>query len=162
VGDKFVLSHFKKRVTTDGMLEMKLKYCEKTIIALSNDRTEDDKFNAIYELGVLEQEMSTLKEYGAAQSKIASQERKKGLNELFEKLGKRKAAGEKPKELWPEFISMLRERIETYDQVQEETTNPANPKTWKVSFLILADKDGDPQKEESMKFERFRKRLSNK
>ncbi|MCK8103652.1 hypothetical protein [Pseudoalteromonas sp. 2CM36K] len=161
-GNEFVLSHFGKRTTTETMLELKLSYLENIIIALSNSSTEDEKLNATYELGALEQKMSIYGEYGSSQRKVASQERKKGLSEIFEKLRERKTAGEKPKELWYEFVSMLHEKKETYDQVQESTTNLANSKTWKVSFLILANRDDKSPKEEHMTYERFRRRLNEK
>lgn len=131
-------------------------------IAANKKNNIEHRLDYAFRAGDYFRRIAVYADYGKSQSKSASQERKKGLNEIFEKLKKRKAAGEKPQELWPEFISMLQERHEIYDQVQEETTNPANSKTWKVSFLIIADKDGEPQKEVVMKFARFRRRLSNK
>jgi hypothetical protein len=96
------------------------------------------------------------------QSKNAQQERKKGLTNIFNILRAQKNEGAKPKDLWPTFISMLREDKENFDQVKEISANPKNCKSWCVNFIIVPNKDSDSIKDDKMTYARFTRRLNMK
>lgn len=146
----------------DSKLDLAVRYLEAADIALDEKCTMETRLAAAYALGDIWRCMVVNNFYGQTQKKIAKQERKKGLSAIFEKLRAMKTTGAKPKELWPEFISMLQEENQTFDQVVESSPNPANCNTWSVQFLIIPDKDSEKEKEETMKYNRFVRRLSEK
>jgi len=146
----------------DSKLDLAIRYLEAADIALNEREPIEARLTGAYALGDIWRCMVVNNFYGQTQKKIAKQERKKGLSAIFEKLRAMKTTGAKPKELWPEFISMLQEENQTFDQVVESCPNTANCKTWAVQFLIIPDKDNEKEKEETMTYNRFVRRLSEK
>lgn len=150
------------RFDRDSKLDLAIRYLEQADIALDTKSTTEDRLGAAYELGNIWRSMVVNNFYGQTQKKIAKTERKRGLSEIFENLKAMKNAGSKPKELWPEFIAMLGNEEQYFDNVQEVAPNPQNCKTWSVSFVIIPNKDGAKHKDEHINYGRFVRRLNEK
>lgn len=93
---------------------------------------------------------------------IAHKPRQNGLSHIFEKLKTRKKAGFKPKELWSEFIDMLTNENQVFDNVVNHSINRANPQSWSVNFVIIPNNDDKQHKEIKMSYARFVRRLNEK
>ncbi|RVT45667.1 hypothetical protein EMM73_11910 [Rheinheimera sediminis] len=137
-------------------------YLVQADILLNKETKVEVQLSAAYELGDISRCLKVSHAYGQNQRKIAKVERKRGLSEIFENLKAMKNAGSKPKELWPEFIAMLGNEEQYFDNVQEVAPNPQNCKTWSVSFVIIPNKDGAKHKDEQITYGRFVRRLNEK
>lgn len=155
-----VFARNKERFEVDSKLYLAAKMLSQCEIIQSNSYSQDAKLFAAHELGILFTRFSTLTQNGRTQEKIAKHERKKGLTAIFDKLKAMKNGGQKPRDLWTEFVSMLKEENQTFDRVEESANNPANCKSWSVTFSIIPDKDGAGQKEQTISYERFTRRLN--
>jgi hypothetical protein len=145
-----------------------LDHCTKFILAaklvLNVNNGIEARLNQAYIAGSLYKTLMVLPEYNAIQKKIAANLRKPKLAEIFDDLKRRKAGGEKPKELWPDFISALDDENRLFDMVKEHKPNPGNAKSWYVTYLTI-DRDDKGAKEwgpEKMKYENYLRRLSSK
>jgi hypothetical protein len=145
-----------------------LDHCTKFILAakraLAVDLKTEVRLDKAYEAGYLYKTIMVLLEYNAIQKKIAANLRKPKLAEIFDELKRRKAGGEKPIELWPDFISALDDENRLFDKVKEHKPNPGNAKSWYVTYLTI-DRDDKGAKErgpEKMKYENYLRRLSSK
>ncbi len=117
---------------------------------------------AAYKAGRLYERFNVVKDYSAQQIEIASKERKKGLTAIYDKLKSMKHAGQKPKDLWPEFVSMLKDKNNMFDNVLERAGNHHNCKSRSVTFSILPDHVEGKLKDETITYERFSRRLNEK
>lgn len=104
IGDQFVLSHFSSRNTSETMLDLKISYLETAITALSKGPNCAEGANAIYELGIIEQQLNTYIEYSRTQALIAKKERTKDLNDIIKKLSTK---SESARSLWCAFFGHL-------------------------------------------------------
>lgn len=152
----------KNKFEIDSHLDFCTRYLVQADILLDESCDVDSRLDAAYQLGDISRCMKVATIYGKTQKKIAKQERKKGLTVIFEQLKMMKNAGLKPKELWPEFVSMLQDENRSFENVLENVGNPANCKTWSVSFSIIPDKDDGVYKDEVMRYQRFLRRLNEK
>jgi hypothetical protein len=145
-----------------------LDHCTKFILAaklvLNVNNGIEARLNQAYIAGSLYKTLMVLPEYNAIQKKIATNLRKPKLAEIFDELKRRKAGGEKPIELWPDFISALNDENRLFDKVKEHQPNLGNAKSWYVTYYTL-DRDYNLAKErglEKMKYENYSRRLSSK
>jgi hypothetical protein len=154
----------KKFIKPFTFLYLCTKFILAAKLALAVDLKTEARLDQAYEAGYLYKTLMVLPEYNAIQKKIAANLRKPKLAEIFDDLKRRKAGGEKPKELWPHFISALDDENRLFDIVEEHKPNPGNAKSWYVTYLTI-DRDDKGAKErgpEKMKYENYLRRLSSK
>ena len=136
-------------------LDVLTKLILKIELVQNENNSIEHRINQAYLAGSLAKTVEVLYEFGLPQKKIAQQTRKKGLPEIFRRLKIRKNASLiSPKELWPDFISMLTSDSENFDQVEERATNSHNVKVWYVSY-----EDAATGREAKMTYKTFTNRL---
>ena len=150
--NKIIEKFSKYDVITEIILRIELVQNENNSI--------EQRIEQAFVIGRLLKTAEVLHVFGVSQQKIAEQPRKKGLPEIFDSLRAKKNLGFNPKELWPDFVNMLHKEKESFDQVTEYTGNSHNLKTWSVSYVTVPDSDKIKSKDDSMTYERFRRRLS--
>lgn len=113
------------------------------------------RIEAAFYLGVNNTHFNNYARTSHKQSARAQLTRNEILKDIYNRLRPRKARGEKPEDLWSEFIGYLDNNADHFDQLKEETPNIHNKSTW---YLTYFDANGNQRK---IKYTTFQRELRN-
>lgn len=124
-----------------------------------DDSSLDEKIKYAYLLGHVVELYNGYALEVDKQIQKAKKPRNEPLYKIYLQLARRKASGEKPKELWPSFIGMLDDATYDFENVEHSNwQNTSNCKKWVVSFTLSKDESTTP-KIHKVSFETFSRRL---
>ena len=154
INDAYLAEVFKLDHDSFEVLAAKMLY---DIRIMSDEKqTLDKRLQRAVRFGETKQLFNVYVDISEKQRDKAQKQRKTALNSIYDPLIKRKNNGEKPSELWHDFIGSIEKDTQNFDQVESHMQNKNNKNSWSISFINETDKP------EKIKYDSFTRRLRSK